>query len=798
MKTMMKRIFIITMCIFCAIPLMKNEYKVSASTSGKIGENVKYDYNTSSKTLTIEGSGPIDQSAVFDAPWEAYQEDIEYVIVEEGVTTLPDYTFMNLVNMRKIKLASTITSLGWYTFCDCESLKEIFLPKDLKSIKRGAFNGCTSLESFTVSKYNEHYVAKDGVLFTKDMKQLVLYPAAKENKTYTIPNGVKEVFDYAFCDNQNIETLKMSNSVTTFLGSACHSMDALKRVVFSDSIQYLYSNAFAYCFELQNVEIPASMVSIGDHCFYANRNLNMLSVYGKDTNIGYFKDSYPSNTLIVAYSGSKAQAYAKRTGKRFQNLTSGKVTNYLKDNQTLMDELPTSGLAAGEPTYHNVHMSSYPGVFSGYQTFILHESDTSNQYYQEIKTKVNELCKGLKSDKAKAKAISSFVHGYLDYGMGYLGNSIGAVYKAWVNKKGSCEIYTILTNYMLYLADIPTATITSSAHEWSAALIDGEWITIDATNNEFDIDPNDQPAINGISFSHKKGVYLMDGYDGITLAGIGYGYNSDCRTCFKSYSVPSFVTNIHSAATELTNNQFYLKGKKKTSMMQSLKNEGFCVTSDDDYYYARNQHGATTMKVYKATSSKDGHKDTVCQKCGGVIKSVVIPKVSNISLSHTTYTYYGNSRKPSVIVKDRLGNIIPSSCYSVSYDKGRVNVGKYDVKITFKGENYQGSVVKTFQIRPKTTSIKSLVATKHSIKVNYHRKATQTSGYQIQYATNSKFENAKTKLVKDSYQLSTTLSSLKRNTKYYIRIRTYKNVTYHGKSIKVYSPYSPLKTIKTK
>ena len=794
---MKKFFYILLVIMLCMTTLSIPSSKIVAATSGKIGEKVTFQYSSSTKTLTIKGSGAINQDDIFDAPWDEYREEIKTIVVEEGITVVPDYTFMDLVNVTKVTLPKTLTSIGWYAFCDCESLTKLFIPKSVKNITRGAFNGCTSLKEFTVSQYNDYFKAIDGVLFSKDMKTLKQYPPAKTGSTYTIPSGVVEVYDYAFVDNQYIKTLKMANTVTTFLDCSCQDMQALETIKFSDNVKYLYSNAFAYNYQLKNVVIPKSVESVGEHCFYADKNLGTITFKSKNTYVGYFKDNYPSQTIICGYADSKAQNYAKRTGKDFKNLETGKVSIYFKDNQTLMDELPTSGLNAGEPTYHNVHMQTYAGVFSGYQTFILHEEDTTNEYYKEIKAKVTSLCKGLSSDYAKAKAIMKFVHNHIEYDMGYLGNSVEAVYRAWVNKKGSCESYTVLNNYMLFLAGIPVATITSSAHEWSAALIDGEWITIDATNGEFDIEPNQQPNINAISYSSKKGVYLMDGYNGITLAGIGYAYNTYWRKQFSSFSVPSSVNNIHASVFDCTKDDFKLKGKKDSKAHKAAIREGFCVTSDDTYFYAKEKHPSTKTKTTKATSSKDGKIDTICTTCNAITSTQKIAKVSDISLSSKNFTYNGEVKTPTVTVRDSNGKKISSSNYTITYSSVRKNVGKYCATITFKGK-YSGKVKKSFTIKPQGTTIKALTTTTNKNKVNITRRATQTSGYELQYATSKSFSDGKTIIINDPYILTKTISNLKSGKKYYVRIRTYKKVTVSGEATKIYSAYSDAKTIVVK
>lgn len=91
-------------------------------------------------------------------------------------------------------------------------------------------------------------------------------------------------------------------------------------------------------------------------------------------------------------------------------------------------------------------------------------------------------------------------------------------------------------------------------------------------------------------------------------------------------------------------------------------------------------------------------------------------KVASVKLSTTTYTYNGKVKKPAVTAKDDKNNVIPKSDYTVKYSSGCKNVGKYTATVTFRGD-YSGSFVRTFQIIPKGTKIKSLKAGKKSFTV---------------------------------------------------------------------------------
>ncbi len=99
----------------------------------------------------------------------------------------------------------------------------------------------------------------------------------------------------------------------------------------------------------------------------------------------------------------------------------------------------------------------------------------------------------------------------------------------------------------------------------------------------------------------------------------------------------------------------------------------------------------------------------------------------------------------------------------------------------------------------KKASISKLSKGKKAITVRWKKKVSTIKGYQIQLATDKKFKkNKKTVTISKQKTTKTTVKKLKAKKKYYVRIRTYKNVKYQGKTIKVYSSWSKVKTIKTK
>lgn len=213
------------------------------------------------------------------------------------------------------------------------------------------------------------------------------------------------------------------------------------------------------------------------------------------------------------------------------------------------------------------------------------------------------------------------------------------------------------------------------------------------------------------------------------------------------------------------------------------------ITSGVDYTisYSNNIDAGTAQ----ATVTGFGTNFTGKGKISYTINQKDIGNLSPI-LSSNSYIYTGKSKTPSVKLTYLDMILISGRDYKVTYSNN-VKVGTAKVTITGIGNNYTGSLTKTFQINPKGTKISKLSKREKGVLLKWEKQSTQTDGYQIQYAANSKWKNAKTKTVKSSKTTKATISKLKKKKSYYFRIRTYKIV--NGK--KYYSNWSKAKKIKT-
>lgn len=220
------------------------------------------------------------------------------------------------------------------------------------------------------------------------------------------------------------------------------------------------------------------------------------------------------------------------------------------------------------------------------------------------------------------------------------------------------------------------------------------------------------------------------------------------------------------------------------------------VDSDVTVYICKEHKWDSGKVVKEATLTNAGERLYTCG-CGET-KTEAIAKIAAVELSKTSFTYNKKVQTPSVVVKDSAGNVLAKDVdYTVAYAAGRKNVGIYKATVTFTGK-YSGTKELTFSIDPKTTKLATLKAGKKKLTAKWKKLTVQTNGYEVQYGLKKNFKGAKTKTVKKNKTISLTISKLKSNKTYYVRVRTYKNVKVNGKITKVYSSWSNVKRIKVK
>ncbi len=202
----------------------------------------------------------------------------------EELKEIPNSAFIGCTNLVGINLPTSLTSIGWKAFegcknlvniniSDCTSLskigKEAFygcssltsidLPASLSSIRDAAFGACMSLTSITVADDNTNYLSEDGVLFDKNKKYLICYPACKSETSFTVPASVKNIESYAFWNSTNLTSIDLSNCtdlcwIKNYAFSECTNLTSIDLSNCTD-LRWIENYAFSECTNLTSVDL---------------------------------------------------------------------------------------------------------------------------------------------------------------------------------------------------------------------------------------------------------------------------------------------------------------------------------------------------------------------------------------------------------------------------------------------------------------------------------------------------------------------------------------------------------------
>ena len=665
-----------------------------------------------------------------------------------GVIDSTDGNFPSSDSIVSLVIKDGITGIGAWVFDECKNLESINMPDSVTEIGEGAFYQCTALEKVAFSE------------------------------------SLTTIGEMAFGECSKISSIRLPNSVKVIENQAFYECTGLKSLTLSTNLVSIGDCAFQdNC--LSTVYIPGDHVRVGDCAFLPNDD-NALFVFcnsttqidtdvyhvyyvDKATAVKNFKDLYSSD-----YDWDHATLYSFVANESGTYYSGGDYWNsdymYIFDedyNLVNSNKIDSIAEDAGDPT----------GGFS----FNLEKGHT---YYFPY------------GDSNRFEVIKDYQ--YIDPGKQYIQgdfnyNCLKVVYP---DDSFRVENYYGRNNRNLsqpvtqqYCGKTVTFSLNDPVTFKSFEVLNSECIDsglVSVLKACDDKALEKYPLVYRLYLSNGK-IYDIKNYsvEGGSGGGDPDGYSCDCL--YSTADGRQF--DIGFRYNKSTSNE--LKIQVNNSYLDSSP---FVVVKLNDKHTHTWNSGTVTKK---ASLTTNGVKTYTCKSCKAT-KTEAIPKVSNIKLSKTAYTYNGKVQKPSVTVKNSKGKALKNGTdYTVSYPKGMKNVGKYTVKVTLKG-NYSGSKSMTYNINPKGTSVSKVKAAKKGFKVTWKKQRTQTTGYQVQYSTSSKFKKAKTVTISKNKTTSKSVGKLSAKKKYYVRVRTYKTVKIGGKSVKLYSGWSKAKSVTTK
>ena len=678
----------------------------------------------------------IGSRAFDDTPWLKNQQNKNPLVIVNNIlvtaqTATGDVIFPDGV---KIILESA--------FSDCTNVTSISIPDSVKEIKDQAFYGCTSLTSIILP---DSVTFLGGYAFNKcsNLESIVLsdsleridpgaFEGCKKLKSLTIPDGVSELDESVFNGCTELSELNIGSGLKRIGTNLCMNRTAIKSLTLSEGLQRVDSYAFSRQPNLKYVVIPKSVKSIGERAF----GFELYYIDGNKYNYGY---KYVEDFKLGVYAGSAGEDYAKEYGIPYDILehTHSYTSKVTKPATCTENGVKTYTCECGDS-----YTETIPATGHISSDWIIDKNAAIN--VKGSKHKECTVCKtvletadipALPMINIQSANVSVSTNSYV-FDNTAKKPSVTVKIGGKALKNGSDYTVSYLNN-----TKVGTATVR----------ITGKGDYTGTITRNFTINPAKQ-QIQKLETRYKG--FFVDW----AQKGSATGYEVQ-------YATNSNFTGAKRAT--ITNNK-----TDKTTVSK--------LSANKTYYVRVRSYTNRNGKVYYGAWS-----DVKSIKTAN--NDITKATVSGIS----TKAFTGKAITQNVTVK--VGNTVlkNGTDYTVSYSNNK-KVGKATVKITGK-DKYGGVITKTFKINPAKQEIQKLTAKSKAFFVDWAQKGSAT-GYEIQYATNSKFTSAKKVTITNKNTDTKTISKLSGKKKYYVRVRSYTTV----KGTKYYGAWSASKSVTTK
>lgn len=188
------------------------------------------------------------------------------VTIPSSVRYISPSTFAYCSKLEQINLSSGLQGIEALAFAHCSNLTSISIPDTVESINSSAFNNCTKLSSIDVNEHSAHFCSMEGVLYTKELGEMLRYPEGKTGTSYVVPDEVRLIRDYAFANGEDLLSITLPEGLRRIGNQAFLRCDSLVEMIVPENVTEIGESAFAWCTELDRVDL-GSVSSIKNGAF---------------------------------------------------------------------------------------------------------------------------------------------------------------------------------------------------------------------------------------------------------------------------------------------------------------------------------------------------------------------------------------------------------------------------------------------------------------------------------------------------------------------------------------------------
>lgn len=417
----MKKLFLTLLVVL--LPMLLQ----AAQTSGSCGDNLRWNYNSSTKTLSIIGTGPMTNYSLSSyegnglAPWYSYIDEISMIELPSGITSIGDYAFFQCRQLKSVTIPGSVTCIGNYAFKSCGNLNSLILSNGIVNIGDEAFCMCNSLLSVSIPSSIESISTS-------------AFDLCNALKTIVIPDKAIIIGAAAFGGSPWVwnqpEGPLYANKVFYFYRGTMPSNTELK---LAEGTLTIADYAFQHCDELISITIPSSIVYIGKKVFKDCTNLSCIYVAAAtpptafdDSFINYEADLFvPAPSIDIYKSTAPWSNFASiKALPDVQIQMNNNISTYCSNSA--LDFTNVSGLKAYIASGHNnntgkVMLSRIYDVPAGTGVILMGETGSYNVPVTVASSSYSNYLKGVTT----ATTITPTSDGYNNYILANGTNGIG-------------------------------------------------------------------------------------------------------------------------------------------------------------------------------------------------------------------------------------------------------------------------------------------------------------------------------------------------------------------------------------
>ena len=211
--------------------------------------------------------------------------------------TLSTGLFADCGGLRQISLPVTATRIDRDAFASCQLLECVTIPAGVSRVLPSA--DCPSLKSINTSEANLHFVSIDGVLYNRDVTEIIWFPTGKTGN-YELPGGISTIGENAFYGTQ-ITGLIVPESVVS-ISRGAFAGSSLTEISFPGNLRNISEGMLQNCASLRCVRLGKDTEYIGAYAF-SGTNIDSL----------YIAAPVPPFTVTDAFAGCVEDIFEKCT-----------------------------------------------------------------------------------------------------------------------------------------------------------------------------------------------------------------------------------------------------------------------------------------------------------------------------------------------------------------------------------------------------------------------------------------------------------------------------------------------------